>query len=210
MRRTLVLGLALLATPLAAQSYRVGVVSESGDIVTWLRPEGATLVVDHVVPVGVMPADIDGPHNITVSADQRWYYVSIAHGTPVRHALAVRREQRHPGRPGAAGVLPHHRVGHARRRVRLRRQFRLSRRPSAGEFGLRGVHARHDDHHRHPRLRHAARRQGESRGDGGLDLLHAQRRTPPDRRGDVRHRAARPRPARAWSCLRRLPEGTRA
>ena len=86
MRGTLLLGLALVATPLAAQtateSYRVGVVSESGDIITWLRPEGKTLVVDHVVPVGVMPADIDGPHNITVSADQRWYYVSIAHGTP--------------------------------------------------------------------------------------------------------------------------------
>lgn len=82
MRGTLLLGLMLVATPLVAQSYRVGVVSESGDIVTWLRPEGNTLVVDHVVAVGVMPADIDGPHNITVSADQRWYYISIAHGTP--------------------------------------------------------------------------------------------------------------------------------
>lgn len=86
MRGTLLLGLALVGTPLAAQTaaptYRVGVVSESGDIVTWLRPEGNTLVVDHVVQVGIMPADIDGPHNITVSADQRWYYVSIAHGTP--------------------------------------------------------------------------------------------------------------------------------
>lgn len=86
MRRMMVMGLMLVTTPLAAQtatpSFRVGVVSESGDIVTWLRPEGHTLVVDHVVPVGVMPADIDGPHNITVSADQRWYYISIAHGTP--------------------------------------------------------------------------------------------------------------------------------
>lgn len=86
MQGTLLLGLALVATPLAAQdtagTYRVGVVSESGDIVTWLRPVGNTLVVDHVVPVGIMPADIDGPHNITVSPDQRWYYVSIAHGTP--------------------------------------------------------------------------------------------------------------------------------
>ncbi len=86
MRGTLLLGLALVGTPLAAQTaaptYRVGVVSESGDIVTWLRPEGKSLVVDHVVQVGIMPADIDGPHNITVSADQRWYYVSIAHGTP--------------------------------------------------------------------------------------------------------------------------------
>ncbi|HEX5005331.1 MAG TPA: YncE family protein [Gemmatimonadales bacterium] len=86
MREMLLLGAALAATPLAAQtaagSYQVGVVSESGDRVTWLRPEGNTLVVDRVVPVGVMPADIDGPHNITVSPDQRWYYVSIAHGTP--------------------------------------------------------------------------------------------------------------------------------
>jgi YVTN family beta-propeller protein len=86
MRGTLLLGLVLVTTPLAAQSpapaYRVGVVSESGDIVTWLRPVGSTLVVDHVVPVGVMPADIDGPHNISVSADHRWYYASIAHGTP--------------------------------------------------------------------------------------------------------------------------------
>ncbi len=84
MRRIVILGLSLVAAPLAAQGagYRVGVVSESGDIVTWLRPEGNTLVVDHVVPVGIMPADIDGPHNITVSPDQKWYYVSIAHGTP--------------------------------------------------------------------------------------------------------------------------------
>ena len=29
-----------------------------------------------------MPADIDGPHNITVSPDGSYYYVTIAHGTP--------------------------------------------------------------------------------------------------------------------------------
>jgi DNA-binding beta-propeller fold protein YncE len=70
--------------PLQAQTpdYRVGVVSESGDIVTWLRPGNGTLTVDHVVPVGIMPADIDGPHNITVAPDQKSYYISIAHGTP--------------------------------------------------------------------------------------------------------------------------------
>jgi DNA-binding beta-propeller fold protein YncE len=62
--------------------YRVGVVSESGDIVTWLKPNGAGLVPERVVPVGVMPSDIDGPHNITVSPDRKNYYVTIAHGTP--------------------------------------------------------------------------------------------------------------------------------
>lgn len=72
--------------PLPAQTadpgYRVGVVSESGDIVTWLRPGEGTLVTDHVVPIGIMPSDIDGPHNVTVAPDQKSYYVSVAHGTP--------------------------------------------------------------------------------------------------------------------------------
>ena len=75
-----------LAAPLGAQGadpgYRVGVVSESGDIVTWLRPGDGTLVMDHVVPVGIMPSDIDGPHNVTVAPDGRSYYISMAHGTP--------------------------------------------------------------------------------------------------------------------------------
>ncbi len=86
MRRLLVLAGILLPGAVAAQGadpgYRVGVVSESGDIVTWLKPGEGTLVQDKVVPVGIMPADIDGPHNITVSADNRFYYISIAHGTP--------------------------------------------------------------------------------------------------------------------------------
>jgi DNA-binding beta-propeller fold protein YncE len=63
-------------------SYRVGVVSESGDIVTWLRPTGGSLTLDRVVPVGIMPADIDGPHNIAVVPDQRSYLVTVAHGVP--------------------------------------------------------------------------------------------------------------------------------
>jgi YVTN family beta-propeller protein len=76
----------VLALPAGAQTvpagYRVGVVSESADIVTWLRPSGSGLSVERVVPVGLMPADIDGPHNITVAPDGKSYYITIAHGTP--------------------------------------------------------------------------------------------------------------------------------
>ena len=80
--------LTLVAVPaLAAQSppgtYRVGVVSESADTITWLRPDSGGLVLDHKVPVGLMPTDNDGPHNITVARDGRSYYVSVAHGTPL-------------------------------------------------------------------------------------------------------------------------------
>jgi YVTN family beta-propeller protein len=78
--------LAVLLAPAQAQTtdaaYRVGVVSESGDIVTWLKPTATGLSVERVVPVGIMPSDIDGPHNITVAPDGKSYYITIAHGTP--------------------------------------------------------------------------------------------------------------------------------
>lgn len=65
-----------------AFSYELGVTSESGDQITWIRPGRDTLTLGRVVPVGVMPADIDGPHNITMAPDGQSYYVSIAHGAP--------------------------------------------------------------------------------------------------------------------------------
>lgn len=74
------------ATPTVAQAnpgYLVGVVSESGDILTWFRPDGkGGLVTDRVLPLGIMPADVDGPHHLAVAPDQRSYYVTIAHGVP--------------------------------------------------------------------------------------------------------------------------------
>ena len=77
--------LALATRPVLAQTpsdYRVAVVSESDDVATWLRPSGSGLVVDRVVPLGIMPSDIDGPHNIAVAPDGKTYYVTVAHGTP--------------------------------------------------------------------------------------------------------------------------------
>jgi DNA-binding beta-propeller fold protein YncE len=68
--------------PTSATPYTIYVSSESGDIVTRIEvgPDGWHKVKE--VPVGVMPTDIDGPHNVTVSLDGRFWYVSIAHGMP--------------------------------------------------------------------------------------------------------------------------------
>ncbi len=86
MSRLLLAGAILFAGHAAAQTadpgYRVGVVSESGDIATWLKPVGAGLAIDRVVPLGIMPTSIDGPHNIAVSPDGTNDYVTVAHGTP--------------------------------------------------------------------------------------------------------------------------------
>jgi YVTN family beta-propeller protein len=77
-------GIALLTSTVSAQdnSFRVVVVSESGDKATWLRPAGTELELERTVPIGVMPTDIDGPHNVVVAADGKGYYVTVAHGTP--------------------------------------------------------------------------------------------------------------------------------
>jgi YVTN family beta-propeller protein len=80
----LLTGVMLITSPVLAQdqSFRVVVVSESGDKASWLKPQGTTLVLDRVVPIGVMPTDIDGPHNVVIAPDGRGYYISVAHGTP--------------------------------------------------------------------------------------------------------------------------------
>ncbi|HET7295783.1 MAG TPA: YncE family protein [Gemmatimonadales bacterium] len=80
--KTVVALILLAAAPASPSRYRIYVSSESGDIVTQLEWDGAALHTVKVVPVGVMPSDIDGPHNVTVSPDGRFWYVTVAHGTP--------------------------------------------------------------------------------------------------------------------------------
>ena len=68
--------------PTAATPYSIYVSSESGDIVTRIEvgPDGWRKI--HETGVGLVPTDIDGPHNVSVSPDGRFWYVSIAHGMP--------------------------------------------------------------------------------------------------------------------------------
>ena len=65
-----------------AHDYWAYVVCESADTVVLVRfgPGGAR--VDREMPTGLMPVDIDGPHGVDVSADGRFYYVTLAHGRP--------------------------------------------------------------------------------------------------------------------------------
>src|SRR5262245_28332824 len=86
-RNVVALGFALVtifANSIAAQqrTYFVYVASEAADKIALIRfgPDGT--VVDHEIPTGMMPTDIDGPHGLAVSPDKAYYYVSIAHGQP--------------------------------------------------------------------------------------------------------------------------------
>jgi DNA-binding beta-propeller fold protein YncE len=64
------------------KDYLVYVLSEGADQISLIRfgPGGAR--IDHELPTGDMPTDIDGPHGIAISHDKQFYYVSLAHGRP--------------------------------------------------------------------------------------------------------------------------------
>lgn len=64
------------------RDYLVFVVAESADEIALVRfgPSGGS--IDRQLTTGIMPTDIDGPHGVAVSPDKRYYYVTIAHGTP--------------------------------------------------------------------------------------------------------------------------------
>jgi DNA-binding beta-propeller fold protein YncE len=73
---------AALAQSKPDKDYLVYVLSEAADRISLIRfgPGGARL--EHEVPTGGMPIDIDGPHGIAISRDKQFYYVSLAHGRP--------------------------------------------------------------------------------------------------------------------------------
>jgi DNA-binding beta-propeller fold protein YncE len=69
--------------PAPAAAYHLYVGNESSDLVSKLTfVPGVGVKVDSDVPVGIMPADVDGPHGVVVSPDAKYWYVSLAHGTP--------------------------------------------------------------------------------------------------------------------------------
>lgn len=73
---------AALAQSKPDKDYLVYVLSEAADKISLVRfgPGGARL--EHEIPTGDMPVDIDGPHGIAISRDKQFYYVSLAHGRP--------------------------------------------------------------------------------------------------------------------------------
>ena len=69
--------------PGANATYWLYVANESADLVSRVAFTPASGVrVAGDVPVGIMPADIDGPHGLAVAPDGRAWFVSVAHGTP--------------------------------------------------------------------------------------------------------------------------------
>ena len=65
-----------------ARDYWLYVCAESSDQVYKIRFDGAAATVEKVIPVGVLPTEIEGPHGLCVSEDGAHWFLSMAHGTP--------------------------------------------------------------------------------------------------------------------------------
>jgi len=65
-----------------AQDYFVYVTAESEDEVALVKFDGKNATIEKTIPVGIWPAEIEGPHGINVSPDGKYWYLSLAHGNP--------------------------------------------------------------------------------------------------------------------------------
>ena len=64
------------------QDYYVYVTAESEDEVALVKFDGEKAETIKRIPVGIWPAENEGPHGITVSPDGKYWYLSLAHGNP--------------------------------------------------------------------------------------------------------------------------------
>ncbi|PWL28544.1 YncE family protein [uncultured Roseivirga sp.] len=82
MKKLIVLICLLAASSLSAQDYYIYVTAESEDEVSVVKFDGKKAETIKNIPVGVWPAEIEGPHGITVDPEGEYWYLSLAHGNP--------------------------------------------------------------------------------------------------------------------------------
>ena len=81
-KKILLIALFVLGFGLKAQDYYIYVTAESEDEVAVVKFDGTKAETIKRIPVGVWPAEIEGPHGITVGPEGKYWYLSMAHGNP--------------------------------------------------------------------------------------------------------------------------------
>ncbi len=72
----------ITALSIQAQDYYIYVTAESEDEVSVVKFDGKKAETIKNIPVGVWPAEIEGPHGITIDPKGEYWYLSLAHGNP--------------------------------------------------------------------------------------------------------------------------------
>jgi DNA-binding beta-propeller fold protein YncE len=65
-----------------ASDYWVYVGAESADLIHRIRFGPAGLVVERTIPVGELPAEMEGPHGLQISRDGKYLHMTTGHGFP--------------------------------------------------------------------------------------------------------------------------------
>jgi len=65
-----------------SQDYYVYVAAESEDEVSLIKFNGIEGVELEKIPVGIWPAENEGPHGLTVDPNGKFWYLTLAHGNP--------------------------------------------------------------------------------------------------------------------------------
>lgn len=76
------LALIAISATANAQDYYIYVTAESDDEVALVKFDGTKAETIERIPVGVWPAENEGPHGITVGPEGKYWYLSMAHGNP--------------------------------------------------------------------------------------------------------------------------------
>ncbi|GJM28535.1 MAG: hypothetical protein DHS20C17_11700 [Cyclobacteriaceae bacterium] len=106
-RAIYILVIAMMVTgTLHAQNYFVYVAAESEDEVSVVQFNGteAKSILD--IPVGVWPAEIEGPHGITIGPNGKYWYLTLAHGNPFGTLYKYSTETNEPVGKTTLGLFP--------------------------------------------------------------------------------------------------------
>ena len=65
-----------------SQDYYAYVAAESEDEVSLIKFDGVNGIELEKIPVGIWPAENEGPHGLTVDPNGKFWYLTLAHGNP--------------------------------------------------------------------------------------------------------------------------------
>ena len=89
-----------------SQNYYIYVAAESDDTVSVLKFDRKEIQETDRVSVGVMPTENEGPHGITVDPNGKYWYLTLAHGSPNGSVVKYSTENNEPLSKVELGLFP--------------------------------------------------------------------------------------------------------
>ena len=95
-------------TNVQSQTYYVYVAAESDDTVSLIKFTGDNDKAEEIerINVGSLPTEIEGPHGITVDPNGKYWYLTLAHGSPNGSVVKYSTENNEPLSKVELGLFP--------------------------------------------------------------------------------------------------------